>query len=88
VTTLLASVRRKLFGQTRAIPLGVAATMLLAYLARGLLRRGEWQTAGGFALAAAIIAAFVFSLPGDIRRPNNQHTATKPDPNTTTRTNR
>jgi hypothetical protein len=88
VTTLLTAVRRKLFGETRAIPLGVAATILLAFLARGLLHRGEWQTAGAFALAAAIIATLVFSLPADIRRPNNRHAATKPDPNTTTRTNR
>ena len=56
MTTLLKSVRRKILGETRAIPLGVAATILLAYLTRGLLPHGEWQTAGAFALAAAMIA--------------------------------
>ena len=86
MTTLLKSVRRKILGETRAIPLGVAATILLAYLTRGLIPNGEWQTAGAFALAAAIIATLTFSLPADIRGPRNQP-ATQPDPNTTTRTN-
>ena len=85
MTTLLKSVRRKILGETRAIPLGVATTILLAYLTRGLLPDGEWQTAGAFALAAAIIATLVFSLPADLRGPNNQSAATEPDPNTTTR---
>jgi hypothetical protein len=85
---LLRSVRRKLLGETRAIPLGVATTILLAYLTRRLLPDGEWQTAGAFALAAAIIATLIFSLPADLRGPNNQRAATPPDPHTTTRTNR
>jgi hypothetical protein len=85
MSTLLKSVRRKIFGETRAIPLGVAATILLAYLTRSVLPDGEWQTAGAFALAAAIIATLVFSLPADLRGPNNQSAATEPDPNTTTR---
>ena len=86
MTTLLNSLRRKIFGETRAIPLGVASVIVLAYLTRGLLPDGEWQTAGAFALAAAIIATLTFSLPADIRGPRNQP-ATQPDPNTTTRTN-
>ena len=85
MTTLLKSVRRKILGETRAIPLGVAATTLLGYLTRGLLPHGEWQTAGAFALAAAMIATLIFSLPADIRGPNNQPAGTRPDPNTTTR---
>jgi hypothetical protein len=85
MTTLLKSVRRKILGETRAIPLGVATTILLAYLTRGLLPDGEWHTAGAFALAAAIIATLVLSLPADLRGPNNQSAATEPDPNTTTR---
>jgi hypothetical protein len=85
MTTLLKSVRRKILGETRAIPLGVAATILLAYLTRGLLPHGEWQTAGAFALAAAMVATLIFSLPADIRGPNNQPAGTRPDPNTTTR---
>jgi hypothetical protein len=87
VTALLKSVPRKIFGETWTIPLGVATTILLTYLARGLLPRGEWQTAGAFALATAIIATLIFSLPADLRGKTNQPAANKPDPNTTTRTN-
>ena len=87
MTTLLKSVRRKILGETRAIPLGVAATILLAYLTQGLLPDDAWQTAVAFALAAAIIATLIFSLPADIRSPNNQPAGTQPDPNTTTRNN-
>ena len=83
---ILRSARRKVLGETRAIPLGVAATILLAYLTQGLLPDDAWQTAVAFALAAAIIATLTFSLPADIRGPRNQP-ATQPDPNTTTRTN-
>jgi hypothetical protein len=87
MTTLLKSIRRKILGETRAIPLGVATTILLAYLARDLLPHGEWQTAGAFALAAAIIATLILALPADLRRANNRHAATQPGPNTTTRNN-
>jgi hypothetical protein len=87
VTGLLTSVRRKVFGETRAIPLGVATTILLAHLTRSVLPHGEWQTAGAFALAAAIIATLIFSLPADIRGANSQQAAPRPGPNTTTRTN-
>ena len=87
MTTLVKSVRRKIFGETRAIPLGVAATILLAYLTRSVLPDGEWQTAGAFALAAAVIATLISALPADLRRPNNQPAVNQPDPNTTTRTN-
>ena len=82
---LLKSVRGKILGETRAIPVGVATAILLADLMRGLLAQGEWQNAGAVALAAAIIATLVFSLPADLRGPNNQSAATEPDPNTTTR---
>ena len=84
---ILRSARRKVLGETRAIPLGVATTILLAYLTRGLLPDGEWHTAGAFALAAAVIATLISALPADLRRPNNQPAVNQPDPNTTTRTN-
>ncbi|MGN6170808.1 MAG: hypothetical protein ACTHQQ_21960 [Solirubrobacteraceae bacterium] len=84
--TLLNSARRKILGETRAIPFGIAATILLASLTRVLLPHGEWQTAGAFALAAAIITTLIVSLSTDIRSPSNQHSAKHPDPNTTTRT--
>ena len=87
MTTLVKSVRRKILGETRAIPLGVAATILLAYLTQGLLPDDAWQTAVAFALPAAIIATLMFSLPADLRGKTNQPAATQPDPNTTTRTN-
>jgi hypothetical protein len=87
VITLLKSVRRKILGETRAIPLGVATTILLAYLTRALLPDGEWQTAGAFALAAAIIATLILSLPADLLGKTNRPAATQPDPNTTTRNN-
>jgi hypothetical protein len=86
VITLLKSVTRKILGETRAIPLGIAATILLASLTRILLPNGEWQTAGAFALAAAIIATLIFSLPADIRGPSNQRAADQLDSNPTTRT--
>ena len=86
MTTLVKSVRRKILGETRMVPLGVATTVLLAYLARALLPDREWQTAGAFALAAAIIATLIFSLPADLRGKTNQPAATQHDPtNTTTR---
>ena len=84
---LLKSVRGKILGETRAIPVGVAATILLAYLMRGLLAHTEWQNAGAVALVAAIVATLIFSLPADLRGANDQSAATQPDPNTTTRTN-
>jgi hypothetical protein len=86
VITLLKSVRRKILGETRAIPLGIAATVLLASVTRVLLPHDEWQTAGAFALAAAIIATLIFSLPADIRGPSKQSAADQLDSNTTTRT--
>jgi hypothetical protein len=86
MTGLLKSVRRKILGETRAIPLGVAATILLACLTRALLPGGEWQAAGALALVAAIAATLIFSLPADLRGANNRPAATQPDPNTTTRT--
>jgi hypothetical protein len=89
MTTLLKSACRKILGETRVIPLGVAATILLAYLTQGLLPDDAWQTAVAFALAAAIIATLIFSLPADLRGKTNQPAATQHDPtNTTTRTNR
>ena len=87
MTALLTSVRRKVFGETRTIPLGVGTTILLALLTRSVLPHGAWQTAGAFALAAATIATLIVSLPADIRRANNQGAPTQPDPNTTKRSN-
>jgi hypothetical protein len=65
VRSLLASLRRKLLGETWTIPLGVCSAILLALLARGLLPHDEWRPVGGFALAAPLIATLVRSLSTD-----------------------
>jgi hypothetical protein len=68
VSALLSSVRRKLFGETRTIPLGVAIALMLAIVLRAILPHSEWQLVGGFALAAALIATLIRSLSIDKRR--------------------
>jgi hypothetical protein len=78
VSALLSSVRRKLFGETRAIPLGIAGSLLLALLFRAVLPRSEWQLAGGFALTAAVIATLIRSLPIDKRRAGARITTAQP----------
>ena len=87
MTTLLTAARRKILGETRVIPAGVGATILLACVTHGLLPDNAWQTAVAFTLPAAIIATLMFSLPADLRGKTNQPAATQPDPNTTIRTN-
>ena len=62
MSALLHSLRRKLFGETRTIPLGVVAGILLALLLHALLPKGDWQWTGGFALAAVLIATLLRSL--------------------------
>jgi hypothetical protein len=62
VRSLIASLRRKLLGETWTIPVGVCSAILFALLARALLPDGEWQTVGGFALAALLIATLLRSL--------------------------
>jgi hypothetical protein len=54
--------RRKLLGETRTIPLGVATAILLALLLQTLLPRPDWQRSGGFAFAAVLIATLLGSL--------------------------
>jgi hypothetical protein len=73
VKSALRSLRRKLLGETWTIPLGVGAAIALALLARAVLPHPAWQTAGGFVLAAALIATVIHSLPTDRYR-------RKPDP--------
>jgi hypothetical protein len=59
---LLGSLRRLILGETWTIPLGVAAAFVAALLIRASVSAGTWQTAGGFALAAFVIAALAYSL--------------------------
>jgi hypothetical protein len=69
MSALLHSLRRKLFGETRTIPLGVAAAILIALLMQALLPRSAWQSSGGFAFAAVLIATLLRSLhPKTTRR--------------------
>jgi hypothetical protein len=53
---------RKLFGETRTIPLGLAAAIVVALLLQTLLPRADWQWSGGFAFAAVLIATLLRSL--------------------------
>ena len=62
---LVISLRRLIFGETWTIPLGVGAALVVAVLIRAALPDDLWTSAGGFGLAALVIAALVYSL----RRP-------------------
>jgi hypothetical protein len=86
VRPLLSSVRRKIFGETGTIPLGVASAVVLALLLRMLIPNGEWRVVGGFVLAAAVITTLVRSLPADTRRRGARRSAAQPQQPTTTRT--
>jgi hypothetical protein len=70
VRPFLHSISRKLFGETRTVPLGVTAAVVLALLLQTLLPRGDWQWIGGFAFAAALIATLLFSLHTNTSRRN------------------
>jgi hypothetical protein len=65
LSALLGSLRRLIFGETWTIPLGIGTALAVAVLMRAALPEGVWTTAGGFGLAALVIAALVYSL----RRP-------------------
>lgn len=59
---VLTSLRRLIFGETWMIPLGVGAALVLALLMRAAVPETAWETAGGFCLAASIVAALAYSL--------------------------
>jgi len=59
---LVISLRRLIFGETWTIPLGVGAALVVAVLIRAALPDDLWTSAGGFGLAALVIAALVYSL--------------------------
>jgi hypothetical protein len=60
--TLLGSLRHLILGETWTIPLGVGATIAVAVAIRALLPEAEWEAAGGFCLAAFVLATLTFSL--------------------------
>jgi hypothetical protein len=59
---LLGSLRRLIFGETWTIPLGVATALAAAELMRTALPDTVWTSAGGFGLAAMVIAVLAWSL--------------------------
>jgi hypothetical protein len=61
---VLSSLRHLILGETWSVPIGVGAALLLAVLMRASLSEGAWETGGGFALAALVIAALAQSLKG------------------------
>ena len=61
---MIAQLRKLVLGETWALPLGVALT-LLAGLALDAAGPGWWRSAGGFVLLACVLATLAASL----RRP-------------------
>jgi hypothetical protein len=59
---LLGSLRHLIFGETWTIPVGVGVAIALAELLRASLPQGEWETVGGFCLAAFVLATLALSL--------------------------
>ncbi|MBN1528708.1 MAG: hypothetical protein JW895_06575 [Thermoleophilaceae bacterium] len=63
MTGFLHQLRLLVLGETRALPLGVAAAVLGAALVRELAGpEGWWQDAGGLVLLALVLAALLLSL--------------------------
>jgi hypothetical protein len=61
---LLRSLRALVLGETWAIPVGVAAILLLAVALRSELATHVWREHGGFVLAALV----AFTLLASLRR--------------------
>ena len=59
---LIGSLRHLILGETWTIPLGVGAAIALAALLRASLPEAEWETVGGFCLAALVLATLAISL--------------------------
>jgi hypothetical protein len=62
VRALLASLRSLVFGETWAIPLGVAVSVAAALALRDVLPEHVWASAGGFFLAALVALTLVVAL--------------------------
>jgi hypothetical protein len=62
---VLRSLRSLVFGETWTVPLGVGASLVVAFLVRGVLPDHVWTEAGGFVIAAVAVATLAVSL----RRP-------------------
>jgi CBS-domain-containing membrane protein len=59
---VLRSLRSLILGETWTIPLGVAATVLIAALLRSAISEQLWDEIGGFALAAMVAITLVISI--------------------------
>jgi hypothetical protein len=63
--SFLSQLRLLVLGETRSLPLGVAAAMLVAALVRELAGPGGWwRDAGGLVLLALVLVALWVSLRG------------------------
>jgi hypothetical protein len=66
--SFLRQLRLLVLGETRSLPLGVAAAVLLAALVRELAGPdGWWRDAGGLVLLALVLVALWVSLRGVAR---------------------
>ena len=66
--TVLRQLRLLVLGETRSLPLGVAAAVLLAALVRELAGPdGWWRHGGGWLLLALVLVALWLSLRGAAR---------------------
>jgi len=59
---LIKSLRKLVLGETWTIPAGVAGALGAAVLTRAVLANDVWASAGGFVLAALVIATLLLSL--------------------------
>jgi hypothetical protein len=59
---LIKSLRKLVLGETWTIPVGVAGALGAAVLTRAVLSNEVWTSAGGFVLAALVIATLLPSL--------------------------
>jgi hypothetical protein len=59
---VLRSLRKLVLGETWTIPAGVAGAIAAAVAARDALPADVWASAGGFVLAALVIATLLVSL--------------------------
>ena len=65
----LAQLRKLVFGETWALPIGVGIAVGGAALVRALAGpHGWWHRGGGFVLFALVAVALVVSLAGALRR--------------------
>lgn len=64
--TVLRQLRVLVLGETRSLPLGVAAAVALAVLVRELAGAGGWwQHTGGFLLLVLLLGALWLTLRGN-----------------------